>query len=344
MVSYFFRFSSEKQRKLAKNLRRGFRNHNLHVQGNNLRNFSFKKSLFSNRFCNFSNVFSTLGKAKSAGIVKTTFGVSRGKMWGFLIEKRMIFHIFLHFDKNHCWFLPNSYGRVSETSIYVSGEKFWEKKNEKRWFLRNFVIWVKKLGNWANKIMQGLPKVHSACPGELLEEKNLVEEEWFLSTSHALREKLSSFEQKKSWTFGKKFAVCFSELHSSCPEDVFEEKHIWKWWFSCAFCALSESFWSIGGKLFFLFNKQFTIGFSKPKFTCPGKQIENFFGKSFGFSSFSVLWPKYFWFLGKNFFQGVLKLHRPVQMEALRIFFENNLEFLWFLHLERKTFGPLQNI
>ena len=104
----------------------------------------FKKSLFSNRFCALSEIFSTLGKPKSAGVVETTFGVSRGIMWGFFIEKRMIFHIFLHFEQKHCWLLPNIYGRVSETSIYVSGKTFWEKKNEKRWFLSNFVLWVKK--------------------------------------------------------------------------------------------------------------------------------------------------------------------------------------------------------
>ena len=134
-----------------------------------------KKSLFSNRFCTLSEIFSTLGKGKSAGVVKTTFGVSRGEMWGFFIEKRMIFHTFLHFEQKHCWLLPNSYGRVSETSIYVSGEKFWEEKYEKRWFLRNFILWVKKLGNWVNKFRQGLPKVHSACPQTLLEEIKISE-------------------------------------------------------------------------------------------------------------------------------------------------------------------------
>ena len=306
--------------------------------------FLLKKAFFLIDFVISATFFPLWAKQNRQGLSKLHSACPEEKCEDFLLKKGWFFISFCTLIKIIVDFCQTVTAGFPKHQSTCPEKNFERKKNEKRWFLRNFVIWVKKLGNWANKIMQGLPKVHSACPGELLEEKNLVEEEWFLSTSHALREKLSSFEQKKSWTFGKKFAVCFSELHSSCPEDVFEEKHIWKWWFSCAFCALSESFWSIGGKLFFLFNKQFTIGFSKPKFTCPGKQIENFFGKSFGFSSFSVLWPKYFWFLGKNFFQGVLKLHRPVQMEALRIFFENNLEFLWFLHLERKTFGPLQNI
>ena len=70
-----------------------------------------------------------------AGAVKTTFSVSRGILWQFFTEKRMVFHIFLHFEQNHCLLLPNIYGRVSETSIYVSGGKNWEKKSKKDHFL-----------------------------------------------------------------------------------------------------------------------------------------------------------------------------------------------------------------
>ena len=88
----------------------------------------YKGRRFFNRFCTLSEFSSTLCKAISAGVVETTFGVSRGKLWGFFIEKRMIFHIFLRFEQNRCWLLPNIYGSVSQISIYVSGETFWEKK------------------------------------------------------------------------------------------------------------------------------------------------------------------------------------------------------------------------
>ena len=91
-----------------------------------------------------------------AGVVKTTFGVSRGILWQFFNEKRLVFHVFLHFEQNHCLLLPNIYGRVSETSIYVSGGKNWEKKNEKkRLFLGNFVLWVKKIGLRAKQFGKG---------------------------------------------------------------------------------------------------------------------------------------------------------------------------------------------
>ena len=122
----------------------------------------------------FKQNFFNFGQSNLAGVVQTAFGVSRWILWAFFIEKRMSFNIFFHFEQNQCWLLPNIYGRVSETSIYVSGEIF-EKKIEKRRFLTNFVLWVKKFATWATKFRQGLPKVHSACPKVLLEEKKTSE-------------------------------------------------------------------------------------------------------------------------------------------------------------------------
>ena len=53
----------------------------------------------------------------------------------------------MHNERKSINFLHKTYGRVSKTSICVSGEKFWERKNLKKWwFLSNFVLWVKK--NW----------------------------------------------------------------------------------------------------------------------------------------------------------------------------------------------------
>ena len=80
----------------------------------------------------FRQNFFNSGQSNSAGVVKTTFGVSRGILWAFFIDERMIFNIFFHFEQNHCWLLPNIYGRVSETSIYVSGEVFWGKNWKKK--------------------------------------------------------------------------------------------------------------------------------------------------------------------------------------------------------------------
>ena len=72
------------------------------------------------------------GQKSLARVVKAAIGVSRGIFWAFFIEKTMIFEWNLFFEQKKFRTLPKLYGRVSETSIYVSGEKVWEKKNEKK--------------------------------------------------------------------------------------------------------------------------------------------------------------------------------------------------------------------
>ena len=121
----------------------------------------------------------------------------------------MTFHILLHFEQNHCWLLPEIYGRVSETSIYVPGENFWEKKIEKRRFLSNFVLWVKKFGTRVNKFRQGLPKVHSACPGPLLEEIKAREKRMVSKYLSCLEGNFFVLWAKKFLTFWQKICVVF---------------------------------------------------------------------------------------------------------------------------------------
>ena len=83
-------------------------------------------------------------------------------------------------------------------------------------------------------------------------------------------------------------------------------------------------FW--GGE-FMAVSKQFTIGFSKPQFTCLGKQIEkNYFWEYHGFPTSSIIWPS-FWFLGQKFRQGVTKLHSANPDEGFEDFFWKNVDF-----------------
>ena len=107
----------------------------------------------------------------------------------------------------------------------------------------------------------------------------------------------------------KKLAVCFSELHSSCAEDSFEEKQIWNWWFSCTFCALRKPLWSFGGTFLLRLTNILLYGFRNRNLRVQGKKLRIFFEKIYGFSIFSVLWPNCFWFLGRNLRQVVSKLH-----------------------------------
>ena len=54
----------------------------------------------------------------------------------------------------------------------------------------------------------------------------------------------------------------------------------------------AENFGHLGGGEYVVFSKQFTIGFSKPQFTCLGKQIENiYFVEYHGFRISSIFWP-----------------------------------------------------
>ena len=249
-------------------------------------------------------------------------------MWDFFIETRMILHIFLHFEQKHCWLLPNSYGRVSETSIYVPGENFWEKKMKKDDFLVN-LYFERKNWNLGEQISERICQKSNLCvQRSSWRKQKLLKKEWFLSTSRAMRENLSYFQQKNSWTFGKKIAVCFSELHSTCPGDVFEEKHIWKRWFFGTFCALSEPFWSIGGNFLWRLTNNLLKGFRKRSLRVQGNKLKTFFGKSYGLSIFSVFWPKIYWFLGKNFGQGVSKQHSASPDEGFGDFFWKDLDFL----------------
>ena len=67
------------------------------------------------------------GQKSLARVVKAAIGVSRGIFWAFFIEKTMIFEWNLYFEQKKFRTLPKLYGRISETSIYVSGENLWER-------------------------------------------------------------------------------------------------------------------------------------------------------------------------------------------------------------------------
>ena len=117
---------------------------------------------------NFNSVQNT-----SRGVEKTTFGVSRGMFWAFFIEKIWFSISCSTLSKiivDFCQTFTAGFPKLQSTCP----EKFFEKKIEKRRFLTNFVLWVKKKGPWANKFRHGLPNMHSACPGELLRKIKIV--------------------------------------------------------------------------------------------------------------------------------------------------------------------------
>ena len=125
----------------------------------------------------------------------------------------------------------------------------------------------------------------------------------------------------------KKFALRFSELRSTSPGDVFGEKHFWKLWFSCNFCALRKKFWSFAGNFLWRSTNNLLYGFRNRNSRVLKNELRSFFGKIHGSSIFSVFWPKFFCFREKIFAKGCQSFIRRVHMKALRIFFYNTMIF-----------------
>ena len=115
----------------AKYLWQGFRNFNLRVRRKILREKKWQKDDFL-VILYFDLKILDFGQNNLAGVVKAASGVSRGIFWAFFFGKsndfRMIFALWAKKFRT----LPNYYGRVSETSIYVYEEEFWEEKIEKK--------------------------------------------------------------------------------------------------------------------------------------------------------------------------------------------------------------------
>ena len=148
----------------AKYLRQGFRNFNLLVRRKILREKKVTKRWFLSNFVLWVKKKLDIGQHNLAGVVKAAIGVSRGIFWAFFIEKTMIFEWSLYFEQKKFRTWPKLYGRVSETSIYVSAEKLWERKNWKNDdYLVILKLWVKKNWTLGKAIGQVLSKLHSAC-------------------------------------------------------------------------------------------------------------------------------------------------------------------------------------
>ena len=200
---------------------------------------------------------------------------------------------------------------------------------------------MKKFGTWANKFWQGLPKVHYACPETLLQEiKNTGKKNCLLVPLVPWGKICRTLSKRFPKFMSDKIAVCFSELHSTCPGDVFQEKNFWKWWFYCISSALTEQIWSFGGKFLWRLTNNLLYGFRNRNLGIQWNKLRSFFGKSYGFSIFSVLWPKYFWFLGKKPSpRGVKTAFGESRWRLWGLFLKKKLIFCNFCTLSGKFSG-----
>ena len=169
------------------------------------------------------------GQSNLAGVVKAAFGVSRGIFWAFFIGKTMIFEWFSDFERKKSGIRQNftadfrNFNLRVRWKIYVSGEKFREKKNEKkRWFPGNFVLWVKrKLDCGQNSLARVVKDAFDVSTGIF----------WaFFIEKTMILEWISYFERKNSGLCQKSTAGS-PKLQSTCQEKNCEREKFEKWWY-----------------------------------------------------------------------------------------------------------------
>ena len=257
----------------AKHLRQGFRKFNLRVRRKNLRGKKWKKDDF---------LVILYFELKKIGLWAKQFGrgchscirrFHRNLLSIFVWKNDDFWSIFSLWAKKFRT-LPNIHGRVFETSIYVSGEKFWERKTLKKWrLLSNFVLWLKKVGFWAKQFCRGCHSCSRRFQRNLLSGfvwKN--DDFWLISvlwakmfrTLHKTDGRVSETSiyvsgeslERKNWKNDDFSVVLYSELtkrtlretvwhglskpHSACPEESFEHFSLKKRWFLKDFLTLSE--------------------------------------------------------------------------------------------------------
>ena len=98
----------------------------------------------------------------------------------------------------------------------------------------------------------------------------------------------------------EKTAMCFSELHSACSGDNFEENPFWKWWFCCNFSALSEQNRSFGGNFSWRLTNNLLYGFRNRNLGVQGNKLRIFFWEKLWFFNLLSILTKIFLVFGKK--------------------------------------------
>ena len=208
---------------------------------------------------------------------------------------------FLHFEQNYCWLLPNIYGRVSETSIYASGEKFWEKKKWQRDdFLVILYFELKKKGHWAKEFSRGCQSCIWFVQRKLLSifffEKTMIFRMIFLlwpKNVRTLPKIYGRVTEISIYVSGEKF--CERKILKT--DDVLVTLYFeWKelnngqsnlaWLVKAAFGVSRGTFWAFFNEKTMIFEwflhferkssglcQTFTAGFPKLQPTCPEKKF-----------------------------------------------------------------------
>ena len=109
--------------------------------------------------------------------------------------------------------------QISETSIYVSGEKFWEKKTlKKRWFFGNFVPRVKKLDFGQNSLARVVKDAFGVSRGIF----------WAFFIEKTMISEWNSYFERKSSGLCQNFTADFRNSNLRVRRKFVREKKIEK--------------------------------------------------------------------------------------------------------------------
>ena len=248
---------AEKFRTFAKNLRQGFQNVSLSVQGIIFWK-TFKKLInFLVLFVFWEKSFRTLSKKIQSRVLRFTFYVSTRTFLKTLLKK---------------WWFPNRFRNLSETF-----RDFLRKQLRHSFQNINFRV-------QENILRMFLYRIDGILVFSFLERKTLecwlkINNKVFKTTTYISRELIRDklFEKKlfsnKTCTLGKKFStLCKTirqglwKLPSACPDEYCEHFSLKKGWVLISFSTLS--------KINVDFCQTFTAGFPKLQSTCPEKLFE----------------------------------------------------------------------
>ena len=112
-------------------------------------------------------------------------------------------------------------GRVSETSIYVSGESVWDKKM-KNYDFSVILYFERKISNFARKRLSMCAKTACCVSSGTFWGNEGCWKKWFLTTFRAL--------SWKFWNVDKNITAGFPKLQTNCPGNFFAKSFLKNSW------------------------------------------------------------------------------------------------------------------
>ena len=150
-------------------------------------------------------------------VVKTDFKVYIGTRWAETLSDENLTFFVVPTVRESVHFFRKLYDWVVGTAFQLAIASFWEEVSAVIFPPIIFGHWAKPLRNFFEFLSTALSKLHSSCPEELFELKNVCKSCRVLFITFGL-------SAKKILLSGKKSSPVFSKGHSTCLWDSFKEK------------------------------------------------------------------------------------------------------------------------